>query len=62
MGLAVALAMAKLMAGQIYGVSERDPLSFGVVSLVLAGVSLLGCGIAARRATHVDPIQALRAE
>jgi predicted permease len=61
-GLAVALGMAKLIAGQIYGVSERDPLSFGVVSLILAGISLLGCGIAARRATKVDPIQALRAE
>jgi putative ABC transport system permease protein len=61
-GLAVALAMARLIAGQIYGVSARDPLSFGVVSLVLAGISLLGCGIAARRATEVDPIEALRAE
>jgi putative ABC transport system permease protein len=61
-GLAVALAMAKLIAGQIYGISERDPLSFAVVSLILAGISLLGCGIAARRATKVDPIQALRAE
>jgi ABC-type lipoprotein release transport system permease subunit len=54
--------MAKLIAGQIYGISERDPLSFAVVSLILAGISLLGCGIAARRATKVDPIQALRAE
>jgi putative ABC transport system permease protein len=61
-GLAIALAMAKLIAGQIYGVSERDPLSLAVVSLILAGISLLGCGIAARRATEVDPIQALRAE
>jgi ABC-type antimicrobial peptide transport system permease subunit len=61
-GLAVALAMAKLIAGQMYGVSERDPLSFAVVSLVLAAISLLGCGIAARRATEVDPIEALRAE
>ena len=61
-GLAVALAMAKLIAGQIYGVSERDPLSFAVVSLIVAAISLLGCGIAACRAARVDPMIALRAE
>jgi predicted permease len=59
-GLTMALAMAKLIAGQMYGVSERDPFSFALVSVILAIVSLLGCGIAARRATKVDPIIALR--
>jgi putative ABC transport system permease protein len=61
-GLGMALAMAKLIAGQMYGVSERDPFSFAVVSVILATVSLLGCGIAARRATKVDPMVALRYE
>jgi putative ABC transport system permease protein len=61
-GLGMALAMAKLIAGQMYGVSERDPFSFAAVSVILAVVSLLGCGMAARRATKVDPIVALRYE
>jgi ABC-type antimicrobial peptide transport system permease subunit len=61
-GLAVALMMAKLVASQMYGVSERDPFSFAVVSLLLAGISLLACWIAARRALNVDPIVALRCE
>jgi putative ABC transport system permease protein len=61
-GLAVALLMAKLVASQMYGVSERDPFSFAVVSLLLAGISLLACWIAARRALNVDPVVALRCE
>ena len=61
-GLAIALMMAKLVANQMYGVSERDPFSFAVVSLVLAAISLLACGIASRRAMNVDPAVALRCE
>jgi putative ABC transport system permease protein len=61
-GLAIALMMAKLVANQMYGVSERDPFSFAVVCLLLATISLLACGIAARRALNVDPVVALRCE
>jgi putative ABC transport system permease protein len=61
-GLALALMMAKLVANQMYGVSERDPFSFAVVSLLLAAISLLACGIASRRAMNVDPAIALRSE
>jgi ABC-type antimicrobial peptide transport system permease subunit len=61
-GLAIALMMAKLVANQMYGVSERDPFSFLVVSLVLATISLLACWIAARRALSVDPVVAIRTE
>ena len=61
-GLAVALLMAKFVASQMYGVSERDPFSFAVVSLLLVAISLLACWIAARRALKVDPIVALRCE
>jgi len=61
-GLVIALMTAKLVANQMYGVSERDPFSFLVVSLVLATISLLACGIAARRALNVDPVVAIRTE
>ena len=61
-GLVIALMMAKLIANQMYGVSERDPFSFVVVSLVLGTISLLACGIASRRAMNVDPATALRCE
>ena len=61
-GLCIALMAAKLVANQMYGVSEHDLFSFVVVSLILATISLLTCGIAARRALNVDPVVALRAE
>jgi putative ABC transport system permease protein len=61
-GIAIAFAIAKLIASQMYGINERDPLSFTVVSLALAAISLLACGIAARRAVAIDPVVALRSE
>jgi putative ABC transport system permease protein len=61
-GLAIAFAMAQLIANQMYGINERDPFSFLLVSLVLAGISMVACAIAARRAITIDPIVALRCE
>jgi len=61
-GLTIALLLARLTASQMYGISEHDPFSFAIVSLLLAAISLLACGIAARRATKVDPMVALRIE
>jgi putative ABC transport system permease protein len=61
-GLCIALLTAKLVANQMYGVSERDPFSFLIVSLLLATISLLACWIAARRALSVDPVVAIRTE
>ena len=62
LGSAATLALLKLIATQLYGVSAYDPLSFAVVTLLLAGMSLLACGIAARRAVNLDPAIALRAD
>src|SRR5262249_8604457 len=61
-GLAIALLMAKLVASQMYGISERDPFNFAVVSLLLVIISLAPWAIAARRAIRVDPVVALRYE
>jgi predicted permease len=61
-GFAIALALAKLVASQMYGVNEHDPFSFAVVGVILAIVSFLTCAIAARRATNIDPMVSLRCE
>jgi putative ABC transport system permease protein len=61
-GLTIALALARLVASQMYGISEHDPFSFAVVSLLLAMISLVACWIASRRTLNVDPLVALRYE
>jgi putative ABC transport system permease protein len=61
-GLAIALLLARLVASQMYGISEHDPFSFAIVSLLLAMISLVACWIASRRTLNVDPVLALRCE
>jgi predicted permease len=61
-GLLLAIATAKILSGILYGVSALDPIAFTVAPLVLTIAALIATWLPARRATRVDPVQALRAE
>ena len=61
-GLALALAVTRLLSRFLYGVSPFDFPTFAGVALLLALVAVVACWLPARRATRVDPIAALRAE
>jgi putative ABC transport system permease protein len=61
-GIAGAFAMTRLLKSLLFEVSATDPLIFGAVSLGLIAVSFFAMWIPARRATRVDPLDALRQE
>jgi len=62
LGLAGALAAAGVAASLLYGVSPRDPLTFGGCSLVLAVVVLVATLVPCSRAATLDPFETLRSD
>lgn len=60
-GLVLALAAAQLLSSALFEIAPWDPVVFGSILLVLGGAGALGCWLPARRATRVNPVDALAA-
>jgi putative ABC transport system permease protein len=62
LGIVAALATTRLLSTVLFGVNAADPLTYAGISLALLAAGLLACWMPARRATRVDPLNALRHE
>jgi ABC-type lipoprotein release transport system permease subunit len=61
-GLVGAAIMTRFIRSMLFDVGPADPMTFLSVSAILAAVALFACYIPAKRATHVEPLVALREE
>lgn len=59
-GLAVTLALSGLLSDLLYGVGTMDPVTYGLVPVLLLGAAALASYVPARRASAIDPMEALR--
>jgi putative ABC transport system permease protein len=62
MGLLLTLAAGKLVSSLLFGVRSSDPVVLGGFTLLLVAVATLACYVPAKRATNIDPMEALRQE
>ncbi len=61
LGLVAALGLTRLMSAVLFGVSPFDPVTYLIMPLILLAVTLAASYLPARKAAHVDPVEALKA-
>ena len=61
-GLVASLALTRFMSGMLFGVTPTDPLSYAVLTAVMVAIAGLAMYLPARRASRVDPLEALRTD
>jgi ABC-type antimicrobial peptide transport system permease subunit len=61
-GLGCALGVGRVLQSQLFGINAADPATYLIGALLLVFTALTACLIPARRATRINPVEALRAE
>ena len=61
-GIAAAIVSLRLMTSLLFGVSPVDPLTYSLATIAVAAIAWLACYMPSRRASAVNPVNALRAE
>jgi ABC-type antimicrobial peptide transport system permease subunit len=61
-GLGAAVVLMRLMKSLLFGISPLDPLTYAAVPVILVMAAVLASYLPARRASAVDPVEALKAE
>ena len=61
-GLSISAALTRVITNLLFGVRPLDPWTYTGTALVLLTIAALACWIPARRAAHLNPIEALRTE
>jgi len=61
-GMALALAVTRILSASLYRVDALDPMVFAAVPVLLVSAALIAALVPALLASRVDPIEALRAE
>ncbi len=61
-GLAGALPLSRVLQSLLFGATFFDPVTFAAIAAVVLGTAMFACYLPARRATRVDPMNALRSE
>jgi predicted permease len=62
LGVAGSMVMAKMVQGLLFGVAGRDPVTLGIVAVIMTAVGIGACWVPAARASRIDPGTALRAQ
>ena len=61
-GMILAAALSRVLAGFLFGIPPIDPVTFAGTAALFAAIGLAACYVPVRRATQIDPTQALRYE
>jgi putative ABC transport system permease protein len=62
LGLGATFGVSRIMGAMLFQTNAHDPLTFGLTTLLLGAVATVACLLPARRATRVNPVEALRTE